>query len=605
MLLLSEASVGIIIASCYSPVVIITVIVFLRNTTNLLSCRKEYEEIVDKSPSHASHSIRIQDRDLRGLSSLFCFLLFLQASLRILFFLVPSLTNLVPADPTMNEVFDTFPGLLFFSVVTALILQWIRTFDAPDPGYFFRRTRLCFVLWNGFQYCGQFVLFYFLDDEGKHSQAVQIAINFHFAVIILAFILFPLVFQFKMRTAKEQSLYGMKNAGIAFILFVVFTTFRVAILSYTSIAFKETMSLRNLPHNERTNLAVMMLAYYILGEVIPSLLLLEIQYFYPRSRMEYHEGTALLGRRMRPIVSVDSRDSLTGVNINEALYNSLSISCIIEEDDIKKGDVLGRGGNGVVYKGQFRGTPVALKESFWVQSSFEADQQDFLHEIALLSKLRHPYIVQFYGVVKIHRKIHLVTELCDTNLSILLQTSKPSAVVKMEILKQIALAMSHLHRHDPPILHRDIKPENILLTSSLTVKLADFGLARMMEERQSHQSMTFAGTPNYSPPEVIKKKHFSTKSDVFGFGVIMWEVFTQRRPYPESFSPFEIMDFLSKGLRPHVPNGCPRYYERIMEACWNQDPACRPEFIEIVNLLEQKSEPYVLKKRVKAITSDL
>src|SRR5690348_17141892 len=100
--------------------------------------------------------------------------------------------------------------------------------------------------------------------------------------------------------------------------------------------------------------------------------------------------------------------------------------------------------------------------------------------------------------------------------------------------------------------------------------------------------MSFVGTPgsfifiifflhfsygnivDYTAPEVLKEQHFSTKSDVYAFGVILYEIWTQSRAYEEHLTPFQVMECVTKGSRPIIPEDCPLWYRQLMIACWDQ-----------------------------------
>jgi len=260
---------------------------------------------------------------------------------------------------------------------------------------------------------------------------------------------------------------------------------------------------------------------------------------------------------------------------------------ILNRKDIQKGRILGKGGFGVVYRGFYNGIQVAIKESTAMDLN---DGDEWIREIYMMSKLRHPHILQFYGISTISEKIILVTELCKENLNNALQERPLEFSEKISILLQTSLALFYLHELNPPVLHRYIKPEKILLTSQGVVKLADFGLARFVQEG-SH-TMTMAGTPDYSSPEVIKRGHYSTKSDVFGFAMIMWEVHTQLKPFGMRLTRFQVQNFLSCGKRPAIPEDCPTFLAELISECWAQDLNKRPDFKYISSKLKE-NENYV------------
>jgi len=142
----------------------------------------------------------------------------------------------------------------------------------------------------------------------------------------------------------------------------------------------------------------------------------------------------------------------------------------------------------------------------------EGSYKDFIKEIKTLSDLSHPNVVQFLGACLTQDNIYLVTEYLSGGsiATILKQTPMLPRDQIIQIALDTAAGMEYLHKRKPPIIHRDLKPQNLLLTADgKTTKIVDFGSSRMI---QDDQAMTFSGgTPQYTAPELIKKKRMHRK----------------------------------------------------------------------------------------------
>ena len=162
----------------------------------------------------------------------------------------------------------------------------------------------------------------------------------------------------------------------------------------------------------------------------------------------------------------------------------------------------------------------------------------FEEECRLLSQVRHPNIVQFLGIYfqqGVHKPI-LVTEFLPTNLtSCIKQYSILSKDISYSILHDVALGLCYLHSQTPPIIHRDLSSNNVLLTSNMTAKISDLGVARILNVSPPQVSgMTQTpGTPTYMPPEVmVANPKYDTSVDVFSYGIMMIHVFSGQWPEP-------------------------------------------------------------------------
>lgn len=243
--------------------------------------------------------------------------------------------------------------------------------------------------------------------------------------------------------------------------------------------------------------------------------------------------------------------------------------------DLELGSQIGGGGVGIVYSGWYQDESVALKTLFDTRVTEEL-KQEYMDELLILSKLRHPNIVDFYGAAMKPPNLCFVMELCQYSVFTLLhQTSEELNPKQMcNMLVGVASAMWYLHTRKPQVIHRDIKSANVLVADDGKLKLCDFGLVST--------KITVAGTPSYMCPELLEKKPFSRKVDCYSFAILMWEMFSRVVPYA-GLMPFEIKETVCVGERLEMPPEArmPFEIQDLCERAWAQDPSDRPEFDEI------------------------
>ena len=164
----------------------------------------------------------------------------------------------------------------------------------------------------------------------------------------------------------------------------------------------------------------------------------------------------------------------------------------------------------------------------------------------------------------------------------------------LHIAGQGAAGILYLHHRKPPIVHRDIKSDNFLIDSNYNVKVCDFGLVRFrMNETHVATSHNRAGTPGWMAPEVLRGEKFDETSDLYSFGVVLWEMLTLEQPWKE-VDPIQlpgIVGFQGRRLRlPAVaPPGCPLDYISLIADCWHHHPQRRPKMREVVERLSRMS----------------
>ena len=210
------------------------------------------------------------------------------------------------------------------------------------------------------------------------------------------------------------------------------------------------------------------------------------------------------------------------------------------------GPEIGGAGGGIVRSskkitgGSFHGKP--LPPGKYLSANTFSKRADILakfeKECSLLSNLRHPYIVQFLGVYieKASGSPVIVMEYLPNSLSNLVK-SKPTVprYLQISILYNVALGLAFLHSHTPPIIHRDLTANNVLLTSNMVAKIADLGVARILDltPKRAMQLTQAPGTAAYMPPEALAQNpSYNAKMDVFSFGVLSLHLVSQVWPVP-------------------------------------------------------------------------
>ncbi|XP_026134840.1 mitogen-activated protein kinase kinase kinase 21-like isoform X2 [Carassius auratus] len=256
-------------------------------------------------------------------------------------------------------------------------------------------------------------------------------------------------------------------------------------------------------------------------------------------------------------------------------------------------EIIGVGGFGKVYRGTWKDQEVAVKAARQdPDEDIKATADSVKQEAKLFSMLQHPNIIKLEGVCLEEPNLCLVMEYArggTLNRALTGRRIPPHILVNWAV--QIARGMQYLHEETVvPIIHRDLKSSNILLLETIenddigrkTLKITDFGLAR---EWHKTTKMSAAGTYSWMAPEVIKCSLFSKGSDVWSYGVLLWELLTGEVPYRGIDGLAVAYGVAVNKLTLPIPSTCPEPFARLMEECWDQDPHIRPSFASILEQL--------------------
>uniref|UniRef100_A0AAR2KHK8 non-specific protein-tyrosine kinase n=1 Tax=Pygocentrus nattereri TaxID=42514 RepID=A0AAR2KHK8_PYGNA len=245
---------------------------------------------------------------------------------------------------------------------------------------------------------------------------------------------------------------------------------------------------------------------------------------------------------------------------------------------------LGNGQFGVVKYGKWQGRhDVAIK----MIKEGSMSEDDFIEEAKVMMKLRHENLVQLYGVCTKQRPIYIVTEFLPNGclLTYLREDLQhPSAVQLLEMCKDVSEGMAYLESQQ--YIHRDLAARNCLVDSNGTVKVTDFGLSRYVLDDEYMSSAGSKFPVRWSPPEVLLYCKFSSKSDIWAFGVLMWEIYTLGRMPYERMNNTEIVDKVAAGYRLYRPQMANDRIYSVMTTCWHEKADERPTFQDLVIIIQ-------------------
>ncbi|XP_059094163.1 tyrosine-protein kinase Abl-like isoform X2 [Tigriopus californicus] len=253
----------------------------------------------------------------------------------------------------------------------------------------------------------------------------------------------------------------------------------------------------------------------------------------------------------------------------------------MDRTDIVMKHKLGGGQYGDVYEAVWKRYNVTIAVKTLREDTMKLS--DFLEEAAIMKEMKHPNLVQLLGVCTREPPFYIVTEFMSRgNLLDYLRNAnrlEVTEVVLMYMATQIAAAMSYLESRN--FIHRDLAARNCLVGENHVVKVADFGLARLIRD-DTYTAHPGAKFPiKWTAPEGLAYNKFTTKSDVWAFGILLWEIATYgMSPYP-GVELTDVYQLLESGYRMECPPGCPSRVYELMHKCWNWEPDHRPTFLDI------------------------
>lgn len=262
----------------------------------------------------------------------------------------------------------------------------------------------------------------------------------------------------------------------------------------------------------------------------------------------------------------------------------------IDRNTIVLGKKLGSGQFGEVLLGMWNDQlEVAVKS----MKPGSMELQEFLAEADTMQKLKHPRLVKLFGLCTIpnDQPLLIVCELVSNGA--LLDHLRKRKIVEHNLHSigelismgaQVASGMAYLESQN--IVHRDLAARNVLIGNGINVKIADFGLARVMKE-EIYEKQSEAKVPvKWTAPEALNQNLYTSKSDVWSYGILLYEILTHGDPPYGGMANRVALHWIEDGNRMACPGNCPQMLYQLMTSCWEMNPALRPSFKDLKAKME-------------------
>lgn len=311
---------------------------------------------------------------------------------------------------------------------------------------------------------------------------------------------------------------------------------------------------------------------------------------------EYSVGHSMLrpGKRMRNSNNdhVFKDDALARA-LMDFSYPSESLENYDEWTiDLRKlnmGMAFAQGAFGKLYRGTYNGEDVAIKLLEKPENDLERAQlmeQQFAQEVMMLANLKHDNIVRFVGACRKRMVWCILTEYAKGGSvrQFLMKRRNKAAPLTLAVKQALDVARGMEYVHGLGFIHRDLKSDNLLICGDKSIKIADFGVARI--EVQTEGMTPETGTYRWMAPEMIQHRPYNQKVDVYSFGIVLWELITGMLPFQNMTAVQAAFAVVNKGARPIIPADCLPILSEIMTRCWDPNPDVRPPFTDVVKMLE-------------------
>ena len=278
----------------------------------------------------------------------------------------------------------------------------------------------------------------------------------------------------------------------------------------------------------------------------------------------------------------------------------------INQLNIVKSNIIHYSDLSTIYKSKYLNIDICIKEYKNISKMEKNDIENIKNELQLLISIRHPNIINIigYSFNNNYNDIYLIFEYKKYSLKNLLENKSINFSIKekLKIIYEIALAISYLHSRENKIYHRDLKSGNILLDENYNCFLCDFGMSKYRKKNNSYNNNSYKtnsqSTPYWMAPEFICEGFFNEKSDIYSFGILIWEIFMKDTiPYKN----VNLFDFIL-GNKDVIYNIRPVILDNKIKDCleikyliekmWDNDMKKRPDINEVVDFIEKLREKY-------------
>ncbi|CAM2098876.1 unnamed protein product [Caretta caretta] len=253
---------------------------------------------------------------------------------------------------------------------------------------------------------------------------------------------------------------------------------------------------------------------------------------------------------------------------------------VLNHEDVVLGERIGRGNFGEVFSGRLLtdNTPVAVKSC---RETLPPElKAKFLQEARILKQYSHPNIVKLIGVCTQKQPIYIVMELVQGGDFLTFLRSEGLQLKAKELLKMTANAAAGMeYLESKHCIHRDLAARNCLVTEKNSLKISDFGMSREEEDGVYASTGGLKQIPvKWTAPEALNYGRYSSESDVWSFGILLWEAFSLGATPYSHLSNTQTREAIEQGVRLDPPKQCPEDVYRLMQRCWEYDPRKRPSF---------------------------
>lgn len=284
-------------------------------------------------------------------------------------------------------------------------------------------------------------------------------------------------------------------------------------------------------------------------------------------------------------VSVSETDDYAEIIDEEDTYTMPSTRDYeIQRERIELGRCIGEGQFGDVHQGVYlspENPALAVAIKTCKNCTSDSVREKFLQEALTMRQFDHPHIVKLIGVIT-ENPVWIIMELCTLGeLRSFLQVRKYNLDLASLILYAYQLSTALAYLESKRFVHRDIAARNVLVSSNDCVKLGDFGLSRYMEDSTYYKASKGKLPIKWMAPESINFRRFTSASDVWMFGVCMWEILMHGVKPFQGVKNNDVIGRIENGERLPMPPNCPPTLYSLMTKCWAYDPSRRPRFTEL------------------------